>query len=196
MAIDLDDPVALMLAASAAFVGAGIEAAAYGGLTLGMYGAPRETRDADLAVVGVAADTARNALDVIGVKVVVAFTDLKFGGCTLTRLSLVGGGQLNTVDLVTPRSKRYAVAMMSRSLSGTLRGQTIRVVTAEDFVILKTLATRARDLEDARSVVEKQGARLDETLMRHEIEALAVEIEDHDIRGRFAAVMTSEPGPR
>ena len=67
MAIDLDDPVALMLAASAAFVGAGIEAAAYGGLTLGMYGEPRETRDADLAVVGVAADTARDALDVIGV---------------------------------------------------------------------------------------------------------------------------------
>ena len=35
MAIDLDDPIALMLAASSAFARAGIEAAAHGGLTLG-----------------------------------------------------------------------------------------------------------------------------------------------------------------
>lgn len=195
MAIDLDDPIALMLASSAAFGRAGIEAAAYGGLTLGMYGEPRETRDADLAVAGVAADAARVALVEIGVMVVIAFTDMKFGGCTLTRLSLVGGGQLNTVDLVTPRSARYATAMMSRSLIGTLRGESLRVVSAEDFVILKTLATRERDLEDARTVVDKQRLRLDEKLMGDEIELLATEINDHDIRGRFAAVMASAPDP-
>jgi hypothetical protein len=32
--------------------------------------------------------------------VVVAFTDVKFGGGTVSRLSLLGGGQLNTVDQV------------------------------------------------------------------------------------------------
>jgi hypothetical protein len=36
IAIDLDDPIALMLAAAASFEAAGFEAAAYGGLTLGM----------------------------------------------------------------------------------------------------------------------------------------------------------------
>jgi hypothetical protein len=190
MAIDLDDPVALLLASAAAFARVGIEAAAYGGLTLGMYGEPRETRDADLAVVGVAADTAREALLSLGVTVVVAFTDVRFGGCTVTRLSLVGGGQLNTVDLVTPRSRRYAEAMMARALTGTLRGESIRVVSGEDFIILKTLATRARDLEDARSVVDKQGPRLDPRLMREEIETLATEIADHDIRERFATLMS------
>ena len=43
MAIDLDDPIALMLAAAAALQRSGTECAAYGGLALGMYGEPRET---------------------------------------------------------------------------------------------------------------------------------------------------------
>jgi hypothetical protein len=187
MAIDLDDPIALMLASASAFERAGIAAAAYGGLTLGMYGEPRETRDADLVVVGVASDTARNALLVIGVTVVIAFADVTFGGTTVTR-SLVGGGQLNTVDLVAPRSPRYAQAVMTRALTGTLRGESLRVVSAEDFVILKVLSTRSRDLEDAASVLEKQRDRLDVQLMRDEIEVLATEVSDHDVRARFSSL--------
>ncbi len=186
MALDLDDPIALLLAASSAFVRAGMEAAAYGGLTLGMYGEVRETRDADLAAAGIDAEIARSALDEIGVLVVTAFVDIQFGGCTLTRLSLVGGGQLNTVDLVTPRSPRYAAAMLARSVRGSLRGQELRVVSPEDFVILKTLATRDRDLEDARSVLTKQRGRIDEALIEHEIAVLSAEITDHDILVRFA----------
>jgi hypothetical protein len=189
MAIDLDDPIALMLAAAASFEAAGIEAAAYGGLTLGMYGEPRETRDADLAVASADLEVARAALDRIGVIVILAFTDVQFGGCTVSRLSLLGGGQLNTVDLVRPRSTRYGAAMIARVLRGTLRGQELRVVSPEDFVILKVLATRARDLEDARSVVGKQGARLDQSLLEAEIAQLADELADHDIRGRFGIVM-------
>ena len=56
MTIDLDDPVALMLAASSACERAGLEVAAYGGLAAGAYGEPRETRDADLAVTSVSAE--------------------------------------------------------------------------------------------------------------------------------------------
>jgi hypothetical protein len=189
VAIDLDDPIAVMLAAAAAFEEAGIEAAAYGGLTLGMYGEPRETRDADLAVASAEPEVARAALEAIGVMVVTAFVDVKFGGCLVSRLSLLGGGQLNTVDLVRPRSTRYAAAMMARVLRGTLRGQELRVVAPEDFVILKVLATRERDLEDARSVLEKQRARLDLSLVEAEIARLADELADHDIRGRFGTVM-------
>lgn len=191
MAIDLDDPIALMLAASTAFDRAGMEAAAYGGLALGMYGEVRETRDADLAVAGIDAEAARQALADISVLVVIAFVNTRFGGCTLTRLSLVGGGQLNTVDLVTPRSPRYARSMLERTVRGVLRGQPLRVVSPEDFVILKVLAMRGRDLDDARSVVEKLRGRLDEALMEREIAALASEITDHDIRARFAAISNS-----
>jgi len=186
MTLDLDDPIAVMLAASAALTRAEIEAAAYGGLTLGMYGEARETRDADLAATGVTPDRALSALEELGVLVVLAFADVRFGGCTLTRLSLVGGGQLNTVDLVMPRSRRYAEVVLTRAVQGQLRGQVLRVVAPEDFVLLKILATRDRDLEDARSVVTQQRGRLDVDLIGAEIEALSRELPDHDVRGRSA----------
>lgn len=189
MSIDLDDPIALLLAASAALDQAHVPAAAYGGLTLGMYGEARETRDADLAVANLDVEVARDALERLDVTVVIAFADVTFGDCKLSRLSLVGGGQLNTVDLVAPRSSRYASAVLARTLNGTLRGQHLRVVSPEDFVLLKILATRDRDLDDARSVVATQRGRLDEGILRDEVDQLAGEIVDHDVRGRFDAVM-------
>ena len=53
-------------------------------------------------------------------------------------------------------------------------------------MILKVLATRERDLEDARSVIATQHGRLDETLILTEIEQLIEEIPDHYVRERFA----------
>ena len=103
MSIDLDDPVAVLLAAHRAFERAGLQAVAYGGLVVAMYGRPRETRDADLAVSTVSPEAARDALTAAGLNVVQAFTEVRFGGCTVSRLTLVGGGDLNTVDLVRPR---------------------------------------------------------------------------------------------
>jgi nucleotidyltransferase DUF2204 len=191
MSIDLDDPIALMLVAAAALRRSGAESAAYGGLALGMYGEPRETKDADFAVIGVDLERARLALADLGVEVVIAFSNMRFGGCDVSRLTLVGGSQVNTVDLVTPRSSRFAGNVQRRAVTGSLRGQEIRATSPEDFVILKVLATRERDLEDARSVIETQQARLDMTMIRMEIQQLIEEIPDHDIRGRFARLSTA-----
>ncbi len=194
MSIDLDDPIALMLVAAAALEQSGAQCAAYGGLALGMYGEPRETRDADFAVTSVDIERARLALAALGVEVIIAFSNVRFGGCDVSRLSLVGGSQVNTVDLVTPRSSRFAENVFRRAVSGLLRGHEIRAASPEDFVILKVLATRERDLEDARSVIEMQRPRLDVALIQMEIEQLIEEIPDHDIRGRFARL--SQNGSR
>lgn len=191
MPIDLDDPVAVMLVAAAALERSGVHCAAYGGLALAMYGEPRETRDADFAVTGVDLERARLALADLGVQVVIAFSHVRFGGCDVSRLSLAGGGQANTVDLVTPRSPRFAESVFRRSVIGSLRGHEIRATSPEDFVILKILATRERDLEDARSVIETQRPRLDDVLIGTEVERLIQEIPDHDIRGRFARLLVS-----
>src|SRR5688500_5903973 len=96
MTIDLDDPIALMLAAASALERSGAACAAYGGLTLGMYGEPRETRDADFAVTSIDVEQARLALAELGVSVAIAFSNVRFGGCDISRLSLVGGGRANT----------------------------------------------------------------------------------------------------
>lgn len=188
MQIDLDDPIALMLAASGALHAASIPAVAYGGLVLAMYGEPRETRDADLAVTAVSAAEAEHALVAAGLNVVVAFDDMTFDGSTVTRLTVIGGGQLNTVDLVRPRSPRYAECVVTRALTGSLRGVDLQVVTPEDFILLKVLSTRDRDLEDARSVVSALRGRLDETLLAAEAGILALELPDHAVTARFAAV--------
>ena len=188
MSIDLNDPVAVLLAAFQALERAGVEAAAYGGLALAVYGEPRETKDADLAVAGgVSAAQGEAALRAAGFDVILAFDRMRFGGQLVSRLTLIGGaaGSLNTADLVEPRSSRYAHEVLARSLTGSLRQEPLRVVSPEDFVVLKILATRERDLEDAVTVVRSLATRIDMKLIERELEALAIEISDHDVMGRW-----------
>jgi len=189
MTLDLDDPSAVALAVAGAFAGAGLDAALYGGLALAVYGEPRETRDADLAVASVSVEAGRDALEAVGIHTVIAFREVVFGGLSIGRLSLVGGGKLNTVDLVTPRSPRYAHEMGARCMRGNLDGQPLSVIAPEDFILLKVLSTRDKDLEDARTVVAALRGRLDEALMRGEATTLSREITDHEIARRFAAVL-------
>lgn len=59
--LDLNDPIALLLASHDALASAGLTAATYGGLALAAYGVPRETRDADLAIAGFALTLAVDA---------------------------------------------------------------------------------------------------------------------------------------
>ena len=188
MTLNLDDPIEVALAAAGAFQRAGLEAALYGGLALAAYGEPRETIDADLAVATVTVEAAHAALKAAGIDGVITFAGTQFGGLKIGRISLVGGGKLNTIDLVTPRSERYASAMLPRSMTGTLDGQELRVVSPEDFILLKVLSTRDKDLEDARAVLTALAGRLDEALVRREVDLLANEILDHDVQGRFASL--------
>jgi hypothetical protein len=53
MKIDLADPTAVLIATSQALESAGLQIATCGGLALAMFGEPRETKDADLAVAGI-----------------------------------------------------------------------------------------------------------------------------------------------
>ena len=185
--IDLNDPIAVLLAVVQAFERAGIEAAAYGGLALAVYGEPRETKDADLAVTALSGAEGQAALRAAGFDVILAFDRVRFGGQHVSRLTLIGGaaGSLNTADLVEPRSPRYARDALARSLTGSLRNQPLRVLTPEDFVVMKILATRDRDIEDAAAVIRGLGNRMDMGLIERELAALALEIADHDIMVRW-----------
>jgi hypothetical protein len=186
--LDLSDPISLLLAAADALSAAQIRAATYGGLALAAYGEPRETRDADFAVGAPCSDDCARALERAGHEVTLQFADIRFGGNTLTRFAVSGGGTLNTIDLVVPRSPRFAAAVLDRAIDGQLRGRTIAVVSPEDFVLLKVLSTRARDVEDARSVMAVRAGDLDRDLLAREIEALAAELGDHDVRGRWIQI--------
>ena len=190
--IDLNDPVAVLLSALLALERAGIQAATYGGLALAIYGEPRETKDADLAVVGVSGTEAEAALRAEGFNVLLAWERVIFGGQFVTRLTLFGGaaGSLNTVDLIEARSSRFAADVLARSLTGSIRERSLRVVTPEDFILLKILATRERDLEDVTSVISSLGEQIDRALVEREVSLLSGEIPDHEVAARWQQVQS------
>lgn len=140
-----------------------------------------------LAVAAVTGTEGEAALRAAGFNVILTFDRRRFGGQHVSRLTLVGGtaGALNTADLVEPRSLRYAQQMLARSLNGSLREQALRVISPEDFVIMKILASRDRDLEDAAAVLRSLADRIDSELIERELAGLNSEIADHDIASRW-----------
>ena len=189
--MDLSDPTEAALLCADALERRGLPYALFGGLALAAYGEPRETRDVDLAVVDVPAERARDALAELGVACAVAFDGVRFGGLSLGRVTLLGRGDasgVNVLDLVTPASARYGAALVARAAIGDLRGRTIRIVTPEDFVVLKVLASRERDIDDAASVLARTRDLLDLPMIQREIDALAAELPDVDVRDRWTTV--------
>jgi hypothetical protein len=188
--MDLKDPTLVALLGAEAFDKAGLPHALYGGLLVAAYGEPRETRDADFAVVDLPAPIAGRALEQAGLRTQVEFQDLTFGGLFVSRLAIIGAGAftgLNTIDLVRPRSPRYAREAVSRSATVTLRDREVRVLTPEDFIIFKALSTRDRDLDDA-SALRRSRDLIDSALIEKEIRALAAEIPDFDVSSRLAEI--------
>jgi hypothetical protein len=71
---------------------------------------------------------------------------------------------------------------MNRPIRGSLDGQPLRIVSPEDFVLLKVLSTRERDLEDARIVLAALAGRLDDELIEREANTLADYVSGDGIR--------------
>src|SRR5580765_1570321 len=135
MPLDLNDPTAVLLAVHKALVSASIDAATYGGLALAAYGVPRETKDADLAVAAVEPKRVLAALRTAGLDASMAFENVQFGGNRVTRFTLLPNQDqtgLNTADLVEPRAAWFASEVLERAITGTLRGEQVRLVSPED----------------------------------------------------------------
>lgn len=172
--MDLDDPIALALGIAEALRAEGLPHALYGGLLLAAYGEARETRDVDIAMAHADAASVVGVLGArLGLRTVRAFDRRLFGGLVISRITLVEGDDLNTLDLVEPRDAAYATRALRRALESTLRSRPIRVLTAEDFVLFKLLSTRERDLADAESVVRSLGPDLERELIEDEVSSLA-----------------------
>jgi len=194
MSIDLSDPVSLALLTGRLLRQAKIDHALYGGLLLAAYGEARETRDADFAVFEIDLESTRRALEDAGLTTSISFTEVVFGGLTLSRIAVLGdrvAAGLNTVDLVRPRSDRFARGVLERSVDAPLRSQMITVVSPEDFVLLKLLSTRGRDIDDARSVLSHIGDSLDNDLIKEEVGALARELPDVPIETKYRDLLGS-----
>lgn len=192
MKVNLSDPTTVALLAASGLHKAKIPYALYGGLVLAAYGEPRETKDADLAVLKAGAEPPQSALRAVGLDCTTSFDSVLFGGLLVTRLAITGASNsigLNTVDLVEPRSSRYAAEVIARALEAPMRGQSIRLVCPEDFVVLKALSTRDRDLDDAATVVRRTGDHLDRSLLEREVAILAQELADTEVADRYHLII-------
>jgi len=190
--VDLSDPGTAAALCAEALGRAGIPHALYGGLLLAAYGEPRETHDAGFAVVDADAGAVGKALAAAGLEARLTFADVRFGGHSLDRFALLGSPSLsgmNVLDIVRPRSPRYRSTAIERALAGPLFEVVMRALAPEDFVVFKLLSTRDKDLRDAGTVFRAIGGRLDAALIRREVDALAGEIPDVDIRGRLGALV-------
>lgn len=140
----------------------------------------------------VTAEPVLAALKGAGVVVALTFEADRFGGHLVTMVALLGRQGwtgFNVLDLVAPRSPRYAQEALARAIRGQLRGTELLVVAPEDFVLFKVLSTRDRDLEDAASVLRGLSGRLDLELVRTEGARLAAEIPDHPVQERLDALL-------
>lgn len=186
--MNLDDPVATVLRVARLLERAEIPYALYGGLAVAAYGVARETKDADVAVVSADAGEVASLLEADGLRTARAFERVRFGGLTVSRVTLLGGDQdvgLNTVDLIEPRSARFAAAAVARAVRAPLRDQEIQLLTPEDVVLFKLLSTREKDLEDAAAILRELAERLDGAGIAKEVDRLAGEIEDHRVQERW-----------
>lgn len=191
MPLNLDDPISLALLTAEQLTLTGVNHALCGGLALAAYGRPRETKDADVSVLDADAARAAEALARTGAMVSVPFERVVFGGLLRSRVTIIGEGAtegLNMVALVQPRSARFAKGVLDRAIEAPLRGTPIRVVSPEDFVLLKVLSTRDSDLEDAAGVLARDDNALDTAAIEREVDALSAEIGDHAVAERWAAV--------
>lgn len=186
--MNLDDPIATALRTARLLERAEVAYGLYGGLAVAAYGVPRETKDADVAVV--AADAVRLAelLTGDGLRAVPTFDRVRFGGLIVSRATLLGGDSdtgLNTVDLVEPASSRYAALAIGRAVRAPLRDSEISILAPEDVVIFKVLSTREKDLEDGAAIIRQLGKELDLATIDQEIERLVAEVPRHDVEQRW-----------
>jgi hypothetical protein len=188
--MDLADPVAIALSVADCLRDEGIPHALYGGLLLAAYGQARETKDADVAVVRADAGAVASLLDRrLGLRTITAFERRSFGGLLLSRITLVEGEELNTLDLVEPADPAFAARAVGRAVLSTPRARPIHVLTPEDFVLFKLLSTR--ELADAASVVRSLGSELDVEHVEEEVRTLARSGPTHPTLERWHAIRSA-----
>ena len=163
MTVEKPEPAQLAVRIARQLEGTGIPYAIGGAIAYGFWGNPRGTRDLDVNLF-VSAEHAERALDA-----------LVAAGVRLDRqLALKTGEERGDargfyedvpIDLFFMSIPLHEAAA-GRTVQVKLLGQTIRILSAEDLVVLKLLFFRGKDIVDIERIVAIQGGRLDRGYVR------------------------------
>ena len=131
-----------------------------GGQAVLLHGAPRLTQDIDVTLALGPDDMATIAAVCGALELEPLVEDLASFARETFVCPLRDRATGIRVDLIfsTTPYERTAIA---RAVEVDIGGESVPFASAEDLILLKLFAGRERDLEDARSVVDRQGVRLD-----------------------------------
>lgn len=172
----MDDAVARLLRAAATIEPRfGLRTCVIGGIARGVWAQPRATADVDIIVDTPDPSVVAALADELGL-ICVESEARALSAAAMTRLRLPDEPSGATRIDVIACSHEYYGRVLDRSVVVHALGLDVRVASAEDIVVLKTLADRPLDRLDVAAIVESQGERLDRELIRRECAALEIEL--------------------
>ncbi|MEO0155845.1 MAG: nucleotidyl transferase AbiEii/AbiGii toxin family protein [candidate division WOR-3 bacterium] len=140
------------------FTKEGIPYVFIGGIALQFWGEPRFTRDIDLTIrveLGKEEEIIKKILQNFAPRISDAF---KFA--LKNRICLVKSKGDYEID-ISLGIPGYEDIIMKRAVNLELeKGYIIRICSAEDLIIQKAIASRARDIEDIEGIILRQGKKL------------------------------------
>lgn len=161
--------------------------AVLGGIAVQHWGEPRTTLDIDVVVLVPPAledDFLRNVTKKFQPRLPAAVEFAK-----KHRILLVSTSSGIPVDL-SLGIEGYEEDALTRAVSVSFAGlPPVRVVSAEDLIIHKCVAGRARDIEDIERVLLRQKLKLDMRYIRKWLRAFGSIVEGHNIQALFESAL-------
>ena len=148
-----------------------------GGIAVRAYALPRPTYDVDFTL-AVSRDRLRElfaAVEELGYSIPNAYEGGwvdQVGGMPLIKIRLNLDGKAIDADLFLAETV-FQQEFIARRVTCAVEGQQVSLVTAEDLILFKLIASRPRDLIDAQDVLFTQGE-LDKAYMRRWSQELGI----------------------
>lgn len=154
-----------------------------GGIALQRWGEPRFTRDVDVTILinpGEEEITLKKILSAFSPRIPDA---MEFA--LKNRICLVRNKEGCEID-VSLGIPGYEEEVMNRAVEYELNeGCVVRICSAEDLIIHKTLAGRPQDLFDIESIIMRQGNKLDVAYIRKWLKDFSYSLEMQEVLERF-----------
>jgi len=161
----------------------GVSYAVLGGLAVQHWGEPRVTQDVDIVVV-VPSEHEENFLNAAVQRFRPRLPDA-VAFARRQRVLLLFSSEATPVD-ISLGIPGYEEEVMRRAVSVSFPElRPVRLVSAEDLIIHKCVAGRARDVEDVERILIRQRLALDLRYIRKWVRTFGPIVESHDVRSVF-----------
>jgi len=171
---------------SAALVGVGCRWYLFGAQAVIIWGRPRLTTDVDVTVEIASGATEEfvSALASAGFHLTEEFSGEFVRSTRVLPFSHISTGMPLDVVLAGPGLEEQ---FLERAHLVAVAGVPVPVISPEDLVVTKTLAGRAKDLEDIRGIVQARAASLDLEYVRRTLALLEEALGQSDLTPTFEA---------